>query len=197
MKILTIIYLLFAATMKADEPFDIGQVNTRIESLIATKAHLTNSAISVEARNTNPDFIAIKDLLKTSWVQVLGKWDLIAHETDGKSLVIEALQTLESPDYMSALEALVAKYENGSISETLLKVVLAPMGRMAHFLTDNYNHPRVVLVLNRVKVKSTTLSLKDRIDKILNGTAKERRDNFREAHAGMPEGNTPIVILPP
>lgn len=197
MKFLTIIYFIFTATINAEEPFDIGKINIRIEALVARKAHLTNSAIDVSERNTNPDFVALKDLMRANWLQVFDKWDLIANDTDGRSLVIEALQNLESPDYMSALEALVAKYENGSISETLLKAVLAPMGRMAHFLTDNYNHPRVIVVLNRVKVKSTNLSLKDRMDKILNGTAKERRDNFREAHAGMPEGNTPIVILPP
>jgi len=197
MKLIIIISFLLAVTMNAEESFDIGKVNIRIEALVARKAHLTNSAIDVDARNANPDFVAIKDLMRNSWLQVFDKWDLIAHDTDGKSLVIEALQILESQDYMSALEALVAKYESGSISEKQLITVLAPMGRMANFLTDNFNHPRVVLVLNRVKVKSNTLSLKDRVDKILSGAAKERRDNFREAHAGLPEGNTPIVILPP
>jgi hypothetical protein len=197
MKLLTIIYFIFTATMNADEPFNIEQVNIRIEALVARKAHLTNSALSVEARNTNPDFIAIKNSMRTSWPQVFDKWDLIANGTDGKRLIIEALQILESADYMSALEALVARYENGSMSEELLKNVLSPMGRMAHFLTDNYNHPRVVLVLNRIKVKSTNVALKNEIGDTLSGANKVMRDNFREAHAGMPEGNTPIVILPP
>jgi hypothetical protein len=182
--------------MNADEPVDIGKLNIRIEALVASKAHLTNSAISVEARNINPDFVAIKDSMKTSWNQVFDKWDLIAHDTDGKGLVIEALQILDSPDYMSALEVLVGKYENGSIGEELLKSALAPMGRMANFLIDNFNHPRVIVLINRVKVKTTTSSLKDRMDKILSGMAKKRRDDFREGHAGLPEGSTPIVILP-
>ena len=37
----------------------------------------------------------------------------------------------------------------------------------------------------------------DAINDILSGADKTMRDDFREAHAGLAEGNSPIVILPP
>lgn len=173
------------------------EVNQKIKAITDRRLHLIQTAIDEGNLLQSQEMLNLQGKCSVDWVQIISNLDEIDGGDESKKLAIYGLGQLPAQDYMTAIETLITKYETNLISEKILQVALFPMGRMGYFVTDNFNHPRVVAALNRVKVKSTTLPLKDRMTKILSGIAKERRDDFREAHAGFAEGNTPIVILPP
>ena len=177
--------------------YDMTEVNQKIKAITDKRLHLIETAIDEGNLMQSQEMLNLQGKCNVDWVQIISNLDQIDGGDEAKKLAVYGFGQLPAQDYMTVIETLITSYETNSISEKLLQVVLFPMGRMGYFVTDNFNHPRVVAALNRVKVKSTTLSLKDRMTKILSGIAKARRDDFREAHAGFAEGNTPIVILPP
>lgn len=194
---ITLSIILFLQRVNGAE-YDMTEVNQKIKAITDKKLHLLEvSALDEQALFSSQEFLNLQVKCCTDWTHIVSSLDKIDGGDQAIKLAIYGLGQLPVQDYMSAIETLVTKYEANSISEEILQVAMFPMGRMSYFLTDNFNHTRVVAVLNRVKVKSTTLSLKNRMTKILSGVAKQSRDNFREAHAGFAEGNTPIVILPP
>ena len=103
---------------------------------------------------------------------------------------------------MMALETIVAKVEAGAIppgisGDGVIYDMCFPVGRMNAFTADNFDHPRVISLLNRFKAKLKDEKLKSTIDRILSGVSKLMTDNMRADYAGMPEGDIPKVILPP
>lgn len=177
--------------------YDMTEINQKIKAITDKRLHLIETAIDEENLLQSQEMLHLQGRCSTDWMQIVANLDQIDGGNESIKLVIFGFGQLSPQDYMAVIEAFVTKYENGSLGEKLLEAVLSPMGRMGYFVTDNFNHPRVVAALNRIKVKSTNAAFKNELDDILSGTDKTMRDNFREAHAGMPEGNTPIVILPP
>lgn len=178
--------------------YDMNDVNQKIKAITDKKLHLLEvSALDEHALFESSEFIALQAKCSADWIQIISNIDKIDGGDSAKKLAIFGLSQLSAQDYMTAIETFVTKYESGSISEILLEIVVSPTGRMSNFLTDNFNHPRVIAVLNRIKVKSTNLTLRIDLNDILSGADKTMRDDFREAHAGLAEGNSPIVILPP
>ncbi len=177
--------------------YDMTEINQKIKAITEKRLHLIETAIDEGNLLQSQEMLNLQGKCSVDWAQIISNLDKIDGGDEAKKLAIYGLGQLLSQDYMTVIEDMIEKYEANSISEKILQVVMFPMGRMGYFVTDNFNHARVVAALNRVKVKSTTISLKDRMTKILSGVAKQKRDDFREAHAGFAEGNTPIVILPP
>lgn len=177
--------------------YDMTEVNQKIKAITDKRLHLIETAIDEGNLLQSQEMLNLQGKCSVDWALIISNLDEIDGGDEAKKLAIYGLGQLPAQDYMTVIESLIIKYETNLISENILKVVLFPMGRMGYFVTDNFNHPRIVSALNRVKVKSTTVALKDRMTKILSGVAKQRRDDFREAHAGFSEGNTIIVILPP
>jgi hypothetical protein len=189
--------IMFQGDANAAE-YDMNDVNQKIKAITDKKLHLLEvSALDEHALFESSEFIALQAKCSADWIQIISNIDKIDGGDSAKKLAIFGLSQLSAQDYMTAVETFVTKYESGSISEILLEIVVSPTGRMSNFLTDNFNHPRVIAVLNRIKVKSTNLTLKSDLNDILSGADKTMRDDFREAHAGLAEGNSPIVILPP
>lgn len=177
--------------------YDMTEINQKIKAITDKRLHLIETAIDEENLWQSQEMLNLQGKCTTDWMQIVSNLDLIDGGDELKKLAIFGLSQLSPQDYMAVIEAFVTKYENGTLTEKLLEVVLSPLGRMGYFVTDNFNHPRVIAALNRIKVKSTNAALKNELDDILSGADKTMRDNFREAHAGFAEGNTPIVILPP
>jgi hypothetical protein len=177
--------------------YDMNEVNQKIKAITDKRLHLIETAIDEGNLLQSQEMLNLQGKCSVDWVHIVSNLDKIDGGDEAKKLAIYGLGQLPAQDYMSAIEALLTKYEAGLLTEKLLEVVLSPMGRMGYFLTDNFNHPRVITALNRIKLKSTNTALKNELNNILSGSDKLMRDNFREAHAGFAEGNTPIVILPP
>lgn len=173
------------------------EINQKIKAITEKRLHLIETAIDEGNLLQSQEMLNLQGKCSLDWAQIISNLDKIDGGDEAKKLAIYGLGKLPSQDYMTVIENIITKYEANSVSEKILQVVMFPMGRMGYFVTDNFNHARMVSALNRVSVKSTTVSLKDRMTKILSGVAKQKRDEFREAHAGFAEGNTPIVILPP
>lgn len=177
--------------------YDMTEINQKIKAVTDKRLHLIETAIDEGNLWQSQEMLNLQGKCATDWMQIVANLDLISGGDESKKLAIYGLSQLSPQNYMTVIEAFVTKYENGTLTEKLLEVVLSPLGRMGYFVTDNFNHPRVIAALNRIKVKSTNAALKNELDTILSGADKTIRDNFREAHTGFAEGNTPIVILPP
>ena len=198
MKSTLLCYFLLSAAINADPGFAVADVNVRIESLVASKAHLTNSALDVEGRNSNLDFIAIKNLAVTSWSPMIDQMDQLAQGGDGKRLVIQALQVLNAEDFMSAFEKLVAKFEADTLSKELMEDALYPDWRMKTFFAYNFQHPRVILALGKIKSKLPQNDpLVETINDLLSGERKASFESYRKAHEDTTEPPKPIIMLPP
>ena len=182
----------------ANPDFNVSDVNVKIEALVASKAHITNSALDAEDRNSNPDFLAIKNMAVTSWSQMIDNMELLAQGNDGKGLMVEALQVLEPVDYMSAFERLVIKFEAGTLTKEIMTSAVLPSGRMTTFFAYNFQHPRVIASLGKIKNK---LPQQDPLIEILNdllsGERKAAYEAYRQAHVGTSEPTKPILMLPP
>lgn len=197
MKLILITYLVISMPTFANPNFNVSDVNVKIEALVASKAHITNSALDVEDRNSNPDFVAIKNMAVTSWSQMIDNMELLAQGNDGKGLMIEALQVLEPVDYMSAFEKLVTKFEAGTLTKEMMTSAVLPNGRMTTFFAYNFQHPRVIASLGKIKNK---LPQQDPLIEILNdllsGERKAAYEAYRQAHVGTSEPIKPILMLP-
>jgi hypothetical protein len=188
--------ILFCQKLHGAE-YNMNEINQKIKAITDKRLHLIETAIDEGNLLKSQEMLNLQGKCSADWVQIVSNLDKIDGGDEAKKLAIYGLGQLSAQDYMSAIEALITKYEGGLLAEKLLEVVLSPMGRMGHFVTDNFNHTRVIAALNRIKLKSTNAELKNELNDILSGSDKLMRDNFREAHAGFAEGNTPIVILPP
>jgi hypothetical protein len=194
------ITLLFSLGFAHAEPeFSINEVNVKIDALVQERVHLTTTPLSVGERSIHEDFVALKAFCEDHWVQMIQNLDQVNHGNIGKGLVIEALQVLDATDFMTAFEALVAKLEAGTLDSDLVTTAMSfNMLKMRGFFPDNYQHPRVVAALNKIKAKAANdQKLVERIDRILSGEAKAMLDETREAYEGMPEGDIPIILIPP
>lgn len=177
--------------------YDMQEVNQKIKAITDKRLHLIETAIDEGNLWQSQEMLNLQGKCTTDWMQIVANLDLIDGGDESKKLAIFGLSQLSPQNYMTVIETFVTKYENGTLTEKILGVVLSPLGRMGHFVTDNFNHPRIITALNKIKVKSTNAAFKKELGDILSGADKTIRDNFREAHAGFAEGNTPIVILPP
>jgi hypothetical protein len=177
--------------------YDATEINQKIKAITDKRLHLIETSIDEGNLWQSQEMLNLQEKCSTDWMHIIENLGKIEGGDNAKKLAIFGLSNLSAQNYMTTIELLITKYEADAISETLIDAALFPMGRMGYFLTDNFNHPRVVAAINRVKTKSANSALNNRLNDILTGADKTMRDNFRAAHAGMPEGNTPIVILPP
>jgi hypothetical protein len=188
--------ILFSRRVNGVE-YDMNEINQKIKAITDKRLHLIETAIDEGNLLQSQEMLDLQGKCSVDWVQIISNLDKIGGGDEAKKLAIYGLGQLSAQNYMTAIERLVTKYESGLLTEKLIEVVLSPMGRMEHFVIDNFNHSRIIGIVNRIKVKSTNAALKNELNKILSGSDKSMRDSFREAHAGFAEGNTPIVILPP
>jgi hypothetical protein len=150
----------------------------------------------------SPEFQALRTKCTTDWQQIAANIEKVQGGNEARKLVIYAFENLTPQNYMTALEAIVAKVEAGAIppgvsGDGVIYDMCYPEGRMNAFAADNFDHPRVISLLNRFKAKLKDEKLKSTIDRILSGVSKLMTDNMRADYAGMPEGDIPKVILPP
>jgi hypothetical protein len=198
MKLTLISYLFISMPLLANPNYNVADVNLKIEALVASKSHITNSALDVEDRNSNPDFLALKNLALTFWSQMVENIELLAQGNDGKGLMIEALQVLEPVDYMSAFEKLVLKFEADTLSKELISNAVLPNGRMTTFFAYNFQHPRVISSLGKIKNKLPSQDpLIEILNDILSGQRRASYEAYKQAHEGTSEPVKPIFMLPP
>jgi len=192
--------ILIAATFFTSAPlakaYDMTNVNQRVSAVLGKKLHEIDSALRVYHLSQDADFVALENICKTDWDEVIDNLNLVDGNDEGRLLVIWALQALDADDYMTALEMLVAKYETDTLDKALIIEAVHPEGRMRGFLADNYQHSRVIAALNDVKTKAAgDTEFISEIDDILGGQAKTGLDDFRGAHPDTSEGNIPVITL--
>jgi hypothetical protein len=201
MNIYRTIFSAFAIVMMAKSAiaaeYNMTEINQKIKAITDKRLHLIETALDEDNLFQSQELLNLQQKCSADWVKIIENLNAIDSGDEGKKLIIYGLGQLAAQDYMTVIESLVTKYENGAASEQLVNLVLFPMGRMSDFLTDNFSHVRVVAIINRIKAKSSDAAFKGELDNVLSGRAKSILDNFREAHAGLPEGSTEIVILPP
>jgi hypothetical protein len=195
--LLTAAVAAFLCQASAAGEYDMTDVNMQIKVITDKKLNVFISEIEVQNLLDSSEFQALRTKCNTDWAQILEHLDLVEGGDEAKKLIVAGLGDLSAQNYMTAVESIVTKYENGGTSDKVIESLLYPLGRMRAFMRDNYQHPRVVAVLNKIKSKTTIAALKGDIDRLLDGTAKERLEDFRDAHDGMSEGDIPKVILPP
>ena len=179
------------------EEYDMTEVNAKVKAITDKKLHVMEASYEPERLLDSPEFQALRAKCTADWQQIAANIETVQGGDEAGKLVIYAFENLTPQNYMTALEALVSKYESGGIGEAIVRSIYRPEGKMGAFAIDNYNHPRMAAVLNRIKSKTTTAAVKADIGAILNGSAKSQLDDYRDNLAGTPEGNIPKVILPP
>jgi len=192
--IITALAFAFTPVLNAN-PYDMGQVNQKVEDVINTGLHNTNTSIDVKTLLDSASFIALKQKCISDWQQIGQNIEHVGSGDSGHTLVFLAMSYLNAADYMSFLESVVLKYSNNLVSDLRIKSLLFNEGPMGAFIVDNYNHNRVISILNTIKNKTADNAFKQRINGILDGSAKETLDGFREGHEGLPEGDIPEVLL--
>lgn len=192
--ILIVVAMIFASETHADQ-YDMNPVNQKIQNVIDADLHSINTAIDVKTLIESQEFLALKQKCLTDWQQIAGDIELVGNGDVGKQLVFLAMSYLPATDYITFLESIVEKYSNDVVSEVALKGLLFNDGQMGAFVVDNFNHSRIVEILNAIKNKTVDDAFKQRIDGILDGSAKASLDEFRDGHEGLPEGAIPEVIL--
>lgn len=176
--------------------YDMTELNQKVKVVRDKKLDVFISVIEIQDLFASQEFKDVEVICKRDWSDIVDNLDSVDGGLKEKKLVIWAMGQLSAADYITLIESTVTKYEADKVSESLLKEVMFPKGRMIAFVCDNYKHLRVQVVLNRVKSKSINNSLKSEIARILTGKDKAAYDSYREAHAGLAEGNIPKVILP-
>lgn len=180
--------------------YDMAFVNEKVAPLAAKISAIPKHLLMVDDTTDllkTPEFQALRAKCTTDWAQIAANIDKVQGGDEARKLVIYAFENLSPQNYMTVVEQLVSQYESGKMSEESAKALLGPTGRMQDFIVDNYAHPRVIAVLNRIKTKTKDPALHQRIVTTLNGSAKELLDTYRDDHQGMPEAGGPPVILPP
>lgn len=176
--------------------YDMQEVNQKVKAITDKKLHVIISAIEVGSLMGSPEFLALQQKCGIDWSQILENLSSVEGGDDGKKLVLLGMSQLSPQNYTTLLEGVTTQYENGQVSEVVLKSLLFNDGRMGAFVVDNFNHARVIVILNRINSKTTDLAFKQRIGGILSGSAKGTLDEYRDGHAGLAEGNIPVVLLP-
>lgn len=175
--------------------YDMTELNQKVKAVTDKKLDVFISAIEVQDMFDSQEFKDLETVCIRGWLEIVGNLDSIDGGDKEKKLVFFGMGQLSATDYMTLIESITTKYEADTVSEALLNEVMFPKGRMVAFVCDNYNHLRVQSVLNRVKIKSVNNNLKSEIARILTGKDKAAYDSYREAHAGLPEGDIPKVLL--
>ncbi len=187
----------FIGTALAQPEYSLNEVNARIDAIVARNGHLKETALALSARKDDADFQALRAQCQVHWARIFQNFDEIHHGVIGQELVVETLTELSASDFMSAFETLVTKLEAGNLDKQIIESAMGFfMGRLRGFFRDNYQHPRVIAALNKVKVKMIDdENIINRIDKILSGEAKRNLDIYREAHEGVLGEDIPKIIL--
>ena len=175
--------------------YDMTELNQKVKTVTDKKLDVFISEIEIQDLFDSQEFKDLEVVCKRDWSDIVDNLDLIEGGDKEKNLVFWGMGQLSAADYIALIENITTKYEADSVSEKLLNEVMFPHGKMRAFIADNYAHARVNLVLNRVKNKSADISMKGRITRILTGKDKSTLDSYREAHAGLPEGNIPKILL--
>jgi|GEM_PF-5301710 len=179
---------------KADQ-YDMTLVNQKVQAVVDEGLHNINTAIDVKTLTESPEFIALKQKCLADWQEISGSVESIGNGDAGKRLVFLASSYLPAAEYMTFMEAIVGKHGADLVSDAAMKDLLFNEGQMGAFVVDNFSHARVIAALNTIKNKTVDNAFKQRIDGILDGSAKAALDEFRDGHEGLPEGNIPEVIL--
>lgn len=190
------VLLISIGSLSAQQNYNMNTINQLVEDLKAEELHVIETALDVVARQESQEFQQLETECKTNWNSIIDNFEAIEGGEEAKKLVVSAFQVLDAEDYMTAIEKMVTRFEAGTIQKSIMLEMLRPTGRMQAFLVDNYDHPRVVAALNKIKVKaSDDADLIAEIDAILNGEAKLALDKFRDAHEDTSEGDIPKVLL--
>lgn len=191
-----VLHSILAISSHAEEGgYDMNIIDAKITAIRDGRFHLVETAIDEESLLQSEKFLSLQTKCVADWQHVVEHFSEIAGGDESKKLVIYGFGQLSAQDYMTVIESMVTKYENGEVSGDIIGAALFPLGRMQAFVRDNFSYPRVIAAIGRVKAKSTDASFKARLDKILDGTSKAMLDDFRDAHEGMPEGDIPKIIL--
>lgn len=179
-------------------PFDMTEINTKLELVIGKKIHLNDDSAMFYMLQRESNFTVIENKCKADWSSIIDNFEAIEGGEVAQKMVVWAFQALDAGDYMSAIEKLVTRFEAGTVSKPVILEILYPKGRMRAFLADNHAHARVTAVLNKIKAKvGGDAELITQIDDMLSGESKLRSDKFRDAHQDTSEGNIPQVLLEP
>lgn len=193
----TVSLAMLAITNAFAQAFSMNQINQIIQSLVDQKVNVVKTAIDEQTLSNAPEFTQLQALAGTHWNAILNDFNAIVAGNEGKIVMVDAFQSLNATDYMSALEALASKFSQGQIEKPVMLASIFPAGRMKAFLADNYQHPRVQSFLANVKPRFTgDAETQAAIANLENGTTKTELDHFREGHQNLPEGDIPVVTLP-
>lgn len=194
---ITAAFLTFLSLLSAQTPsYNMNTVNQKVKAITDKKLHVIISAIEVGSLLKSPEFLDLQQTCGSDWNQILQNMSSLAGGDDAKKLVFLAMSQLSPQNYATLLEGVTTHYEGGQITEIGLNSLLFNDGRMGAFVVDNFNHPRVIGILNRINSKTTDTAFKQRISGILSGNARVSLDEYREGHIGLAEGNIPKVLLP-
>lgn len=194
--LLIALVMLSSNNAMADQ-YDMTDLNQKVQAVVDEGLHNINTAIDVKTLTDSPEFAALKQKCLADWEEIGGNIETVGNGETGKRLVFLASSFLPAADYMTFLEAMATKHSADLVSDAAIKDLLFNEGQMGAFVVDNFGHVRVIAVLNSIKNKTTDNALKQRIDGILDGSAKTALDEFRDGHEGLPEGDIPEVILGP
>lgn len=179
---------------EADQ-YDMTLVNQKVQAVVDEGLHNINTAIDVKTLTDSPEFVALKQKCLADWQGISGNIESSGNGDTGKRLVFLGCSYLPAADYMTFMETIVGKYSADLVTDPAMKDLLFNEGQMGAFIVDNFSHARVIAVLNTIKNKTADNAFKQRLEGILDGSAKAALDDFRVGHEGLPEGNIPVVIL--
>lgn len=175
----------------------MAPLNALVNNLLPKKIHeLPDTSTLFATLKQDADFLAIETKCKTEWNDIMDNFASINGGDNGKNIVLWAMQALTANDYMSLLEKVTTLYEADNFDEKFMKIVIFPSDRMRAFAADNFQHTRMIAVLNRLKTKTADAAFTADINEVLNGDAKTAIDDFRDGHAGLAEGSIPQVLIP-
>jgi hypothetical protein len=191
-----LVKICFTGSGFSENEFNLNLVNQRIHNMIQLRLHFNVSVINVHNRNSHDEFIALTNICKDHWQAILENIDELEGEQNGKALVFEAMQFLPPESYMQAFEWMADKLVADEFSKDIISGIMNSPGLMVHFFADNYEHPRVIAALQKIKSKSgNDNALISRINNVLSGNRKESVDHYREAHQDVEEV-PPVILLP-
>jgi hypothetical protein len=201
MKTLVFIVLTTASVLNAkaiSERPPMDEINRLLQTLIAQHPWPPNDSVMEEEFLESDEFVQLKKVCTKNWISILNDFDSVVGEDVGKIMLFTAFEDLDADIYMTALERLAEKFQQGKITETVMRGALSLHGwKMRKFLIDNYRHPRVRALLNGLKPYfDGDASMQARINNILSGRAKRGWDSYRKAHKGVSEMNVfPQILL--
>lgn len=155
---------------------------------------------SVDQRHlaASADFLALKNLVVANWNETIDNWEILTGSKEaGGEFIFLALEELPTVNYIEMLEKIANLPSDSPIYKSTVPRIFAPRARMQAFLADNYQHPRVIALLNKLKPQfPASTNIGKYIIKLLNGQAKQEIDDYRNAHVGLLGGSHPVILLP-